>query len=144
MKCKFPFHFPKPVTMYASGCRFQCHDDEGLLKVPLYYDTLKYFYSNYKDYYYLPDEDVALHKSVASFVDKEHRIKATPQTCYTKKEGAFLPQWDIVFQPLFKKEYQDKLCYFELTDEIKHSPDLFTKYALHILDMLAHSKLTES
>lgn len=143
MKLKFPYHFPKPIAMHAKGCRFQCHDDEGLLKVPLYYGSLKYFYSNYKDYFYLPMEDTAIHKSVAGFVDASHREKATAATCYTKKEGAFLPQWDIIFEPLFKKEYKEKLCYFELTEEIKHSPQLFCKYALHILDMLAHGKLDE-
>lgn len=143
MKLKFPFVFPKPISMHAKGCRFQCHEKEGLLKVPIVYDTLKYFYSNYKDYYYLPEEDIALHKSVATYVDKNHRKNATAATCYTKKEGAFLPQWDIIFEPIFKKRYEDKICYFELTDEIKRSPELFSKYALHILDMLAHGKLGE-
>lgn len=143
MKLRFPYHFPKPISMHAKGCRFQCHNNEGYLKVPIFYGTMKYFYCNYKDYYYLPEEDIALHKSVASFVDRSHRQNATAATCYTKKEGAFLPQWDIIFEPLFKPDYHDKTCYFELTDEMKHSPALFGKYALHILDMLAHGKFGE-
>ncbi len=138
MKLRFPFTFPKPLTMHARGCRFQCHDNEGLLMVPIHYGIMKYFYSNYKDYYYLPQEDMALHKSVATYVDKQFRKQATASTCYTKKDGTFLPQWDILFEPVFKHSYEDKICYFELTDEIKHSREQFTKYALHILDMLAH------
>ena len=39
-------------------------------------DTLKYFYDNYKDYFYLPKEDTAIHKSVATYVDKDFRQKA--------------------------------------------------------------------
>lgn len=140
MKLRFPFAFPKPVTLTGNGCRFDGFEAEGNLKVPIYYDTLKYFYSNYKDYYYLPTEDVALHKSVATYVDKQFREQAKAATCYTKKEGAFLPQWDLIFTPVFKKEYGDKICYFELTEDIKRSPAEFYKYALHIIDMLAHGK----
>lgn len=51
----------------------------------------KYFYDNYKDYYYLPGEDRAIHKSVAAFVEKEHREKAKKETCYIKKTASFLP-----------------------------------------------------
>lgn len=45
---------------------------------------LKLFYKDYKNYYYLPLEDMAIHKSVAGYVDKEFRIKATKENCYTK------------------------------------------------------------
>ncbi len=138
MKIKFPFSFPKPIVLTGNNCRFDGCENEGNLKVPILYDTLKYFYSNYRDYYYLPAEDVALHKSVSTYVDKQFREQATAATCYTKKEGAFLPQWDLIFTPVFKREYGDKICYFELTEEIKRSPEEFRKYALHIIDMLAH------
>lgn len=140
MKLRFPFSFPKPVSLTGNGCRFDGFEAEGSLKVPIVYDSLKYFYSNYKDYYYLPAEDAAMHKSVAAYVDRQYRQQAKPDTCYTRKEGAYLPQWDLIFTPVFKREYGDKLCYFELTDEIKHSPEQFYKYALHIIDMLAHGK----
>ena len=99
---------------------------------------MKYFYSNYKEYYYLPAEDTAMHKSVAAFVDPQFREPAKASPCYTRKEGAFLPQWDIIFSPVFKAEYGDKLCYFEVTEAIKRSPAEFGKYAYHILDMLVH------
>ena len=44
---------------------------------PLYCGTLKFFFPDYKNYYYLPAEDTAVHKSVAEFVDQEYRKKAT-------------------------------------------------------------------
>ena len=65
------------------------------LSIRVYKGTLKYYYPNYKDYYYLIYEDTAIHKSVGEFVDKDARIKATKETCYTKKDGTFLPQPQI-------------------------------------------------
>ena len=54
------------------------------LRVPLYQGMARLYYSDYKNYYYLPAEDMAIHKSVATYVDKTHRQKATPETCYSK------------------------------------------------------------
>ena len=44
---------------------------------------LKQHYQNYKDYYYLPDEDTIIPKSLGSGIDKKHRKAATKDTCYT-------------------------------------------------------------
>ena len=62
-----------------------------MLHLPVFSGELKYFYPNPADYYYLPLEDCAMHKSVASFVEKEYRKKATAATCYTKTTGTFVP-----------------------------------------------------
>lgn len=62
-----------------------------LLKVPILSGVLYNFIKNYKDYYYFSDKDAALHKSVAAYMDKTHRKKATASTCYTKKQGYFIP-----------------------------------------------------
>ena len=111
-------------------------NDEGTIKVPIYDEELKYFYSNYKDYYYLPTEDLAMHKAVASYVDKEHRVQATASTCYTRKYSSYLPQWDVLVEPFFKREYKSKELFFELTDEIKKDRRLFSAYASHILNKM--------
>ena len=76
MKLRFSSAFPIPFSMHKAGCHFSANDNEGFLKVPLFKGELKYFYSNYRDYYYLPLEDIALHKAVAGFVDKDHRKQA--------------------------------------------------------------------
>ncbi|MBQ7065602.1 MAG: ribonuclease H-like domain-containing protein [Lachnospiraceae bacterium] len=138
MKIKFHTPFPKPIVLHGNGCHFSGEGNEGFLKVPCHIGELKYFYSDYKEYYYLPLEDMALHKSVATYVDKDYRKQATAATCYTKKEGTYLPEWDTVFTPIFKKDYKDFNLFFELTDEMKKSPQTFTQYALHVLDMLIH------
>lgn len=87
----------------------------GQVSVPVYQGILKYFYPNYKDYYYLPAEDTAIHKSVASFVEKEYREKARAATCYTKKESIFLPQFFGDLTPAFRFEHKDKMSYIEVT-----------------------------
>lgn len=128
---------PKAATASANNCYFRGEKEEAILKVPVYEEEMKYFYSNYKDYYYLPDEDIALHKSVSSFVDKEHRIQANASNCYTRKISSYLPQWDTIIHPFFKREYKSHDLFFELTDERKKDRAAFTTYASHILNMIA-------
>lgn len=100
---------------------------------------MKYFYSNYKNYYYLPEEDTAIHKSVASYVDKDHQVQASAATCYTRKLSTYLPQWSILFEPFFKRNYNEKAVFFELTEDMKKERPLFSKYASHVLNMIAES-----
>ena len=129
--------FPADITCSANSCYFIGCGNEGRLRVPIYEEEMKYFYSNYKDYYYLPQEDIAIHKSVASFVDKEFRQQALASNCYTRKVSSYLPQWDTLFTPFFKREYKDHDLFFELTDEFKTRREDFNRYAHHVLEMIA-------
>ena len=133
---ELPIELPKPVTASACGCYFHGEGKEGSLRIPIYNEEMKYFYANYQDYYYLPEEDVALHKSVATFVEKEHRTQATAATCYTRKISRYLPQFELLFEPIFRREYRSKEVFFELTDELKRDRAAFTEYANHILQMI--------
>ena len=137
MTLTLPTPLPTEVSASANCCYFKGLGAEAQLRVPIYEEELKYYYSNYRDYYYLPTEDVALHKSVATFVDKEYRIPATASTCYTRKFSCYLPQWDILIEPFFKRDYKSKEIFFELTDELKKNRSAFTAYANHILAMMA-------
>lgn len=92
----FPFTLPRHCELLLpfddrTISLHLCKDGLVMLFLPIFSGELKYFYPNPADYYYLPLEDCAMHKSVASFVEKEYRKKATAATCYTKKTGAFLP-----------------------------------------------------
>lgn len=80
-------------------------------------DTLKYFYPDYQNYYYLPEEDMAIHKSIADSVDPSYRKKATKNTCYTKKAGIFLPQGSPVSTGLCR-DRKDKTCYLLMGDRL--------------------------
>lgn len=140
MKIRLSAPLPKPLTRGYIGSNLSISGDEGIIKVPLVRDELKYFYDNYKEYYYLPQEDVSLHKSVATYVSKDYREPATARTCYLRKESAFLPQHDTLFEPVFKKNYDAKDSYFELTPEIKKSKESFNLYAKHMVSLMVNGK----
>lgn len=133
MKLSLRFKLPSSLSGNLDGCYFKIEGDEAVLRVPLYETELKYFYSNYKDYYYLPKEDTAIHKSIASFVDKDFREKATAENCYTKKKGQYLREWDLCFSPFFKKNYGDKEFFFDLNDNMKQSRFAMSLYACHVI-----------
>ena len=98
---RFRMDFSLPARIYAGAdhCYLKIEGDSGVLKIPLYSEEMKYFYANYKDYYYLPAEDMAIHKYIASYVDPNRRIQARPETCYTRKTGTYLPQWSLYRTP---------------------------------------------
>lgn len=88
------------------------------LSIRLFSGELKYYFPDYKSYYYLPKEDTAIHSSLAEFVDSRHRKKASPKTAYQRKKGLFLPELSPVFTPVFLPEYKSRLMYSEWTDEM--------------------------
>ena len=140
--CELSFPFDDMTIRITLG-----KDGVVMVFLPIFSGELKYFYPNPADYYYLPLEDCAMHKSVASFVEKEYRKKATAATCYTKKSGAFLPfsvrntkktrQQDdataVDFSasqakkeaqkesslPCFFSDYKSNFCYTVYNDELK-------------------------
>lgn len=114
-------------------------EDKAYINVKINRDELKYFYPNYKDYYYLPLEDTSIHKSVAFYVDREFRTKAKASNCYSKKSGSFLPQYDEIVSPSFKESYKDKKAFFEVTDDFLSDSDLIKSYTLHILNLILNN-----
>lgn len=107
------YQIPKRIFLKKDFMYLLAEDTHFSLSVTLLQDTLKYFYPDYKNYYYLPKEDMAIHKSVATYVEKEYRTPAKASNCYTKKEGTFLPQYDTLFSPAFQKNPKDKLSFFQ-------------------------------
>lgn len=120
----------------AASIAIHCQDNLLVLKIPLFEGTLKYFYPNYKDYYYLIYEDTAVHKSIGDFVDRSARKKATAQTCYTKKCGTFLPQPGTVWEPSFKETCKDKWTYAEYTPELLNDQEQVNQYILQLIHQM--------
>ncbi len=131
---------PKRVSYRYQDFYLICNGETSKLSIHLYDGELKYFFDNYKDYYYLPAEDIAIHKDIASFVGKDYRRKATASTCYTRKTSLFLPQCQPVVKPFFCKACKDKLTYFELTDEFIDSPQVIRNYVEHIIKTMSLQK----
>ncbi len=113
------------------------------IMLPIITGELKHFYPNPADYYYLPLEDCAMHKSVAAFVEKEFRKKATAATCYTKQTGMFVPfflhntkkeaQKDSSL-PCFLSDYKSNFCYTPYIREFDGTR--LTAIAVSLLDSL--------
>lgn len=115
---------PREIRRKKDGIYFQLEKDRGVLSLSMPRQELKFFYPNYKDYYYLPAEDYAIHKSIAQFVEKDYRKKATAKTCYQKKKGEFLPicktfpKENLTRLEQFRREYSDKQLYIEYKKEL--------------------------
>lgn len=75
--------FAAPYHHLFPGHYLMCYNNQAKVKIKLYDNRLRMYYPNYQDYYYLPDEDTVIHKSMASAIDKKNRIKANPANCYT-------------------------------------------------------------
>lgn len=102
------------------GVFFSFHEHQIALQIPLYQGTLYHFFKDYKNYFYLPEEDMAVHKSVGTYVDAAHREKATAANCYVKRTGTFLPlpkKMPVPKLPLFKKTRRDSVSYLYIEDE---------------------------
>lgn len=102
---------PARLSAALSFCYITAADHLIKIKLPLYEGTLKYYYPDYKNYYYLPLEDEAVHKSVAIYTDSEHRQKATASNCYKKYTGIFVYAPQSSPFPLLKEDFRSKESY---------------------------------
>lgn len=109
---------PVPISRETPLLSMEAEGRTLSLSIPLFEGTLKYYYPNYKDYYYLPFEDKAIHKSVAEFVDKNARQKATRDTCYIKKAGLFLPQLTPLWEPCLKRDAKSRELFVPYSEEL--------------------------
>lgn len=131
--CRLHQAVPKRVSLGHKEFYITAYNNTLKIRVKIYSNELKFFYSNYSDYYYLPKEDVAMHKSVAFYVDKNYRTRAKAANCYSKKTGMFIPQFSEIVPAYFKIDYHDKTMYIEMTDEFLNDNDLIYRYLLDVI-----------
>ena len=131
-----------PVSFQAQSDWLKCRaeGEELYLQALLYQGELKYFYPNYKDYYYLPYEDTAVHRSVGEYVDPEARTRATAKNCYTRTSGLFLPQASPIWSPALKRDYKDPLSFAAYRPELFQDQEKASAYAVQALDYLKRQK----
>jgi len=140
LEFKLPFCIPVPFKHnIKNNILLSVSSDCIKLRIPVYSGELKYYYPNYKEYFYLPMEDFAIHKSVAQFVDKEFRQKATASNCYSKKVGNFIQisakcTKNFSTFPIFKDSYDATTAYLELPDK-NANPEFFISYYDLLLKM---------
>lgn len=131
---------PAPVACHGrDGILKQCFlsgkDHSVIIKLPILDGELKFFYPDYKNYAYLPDEDQAIHKSVAVYVDKSRRMPANAANCYTRKTGQFLPWFGPAPENihLFRRECKDKQSWFLPDEQFRDDKELQRMYIRNFL-----------
>lgn len=135
------FNLIKPIGISKGDYCVEMVCDNGINKIILtlniFDNELKLFYKDYKNYYYLPKEDIIVHKSLAAFVDKENKEKATASNCYTKHSGAFVKIPKDIGLPVFRVDYADKNLYALVSDGLfsskKNLTDIFRTIIKHII-----------
>ncbi len=134
---KLKLRYPLPCCLLKQS--FLCSSDQAapvrlnlnenaIITVPIIVSEFKRFYSDYKNYYYMPAEDNAVHKSIGEFLDKELRVKGSASNCYTRHTTQAVPipgimskNHDFDFM-VFKPEYNSKFGFMplsELADDVR-------------------------
>lgn len=131
-----PCTIPVPLEHSLSPVSLELHQNRLSAAISLYEGELKYFYPDYKDYYYLPFEDTAVHKSVGEYVDRSARKKATAKTCYTRKSGLFIPQFAPLWEPALREDYKAALSYAVYDPSLLEDPVSARAYASQLLDFV--------
>lgn len=109
---------PLPLTCQTGDIQITMKQSLLTAQIPFYEGTLYHFFKDYKNYFYLPKEDMAVHKSVGIYVEADFREKATAANCYIKKTGIFLPVPDDIEteQPVFQETRRSRTLYVPWTD----------------------------
>ena len=128
-----PSPLPKRLTKGMDHITMNGIDKQLIVKVPILEDSIRFYFKDYKNYYFLPAEDKAIHKSIATYVDKEYRIKATPKTCYVNHKGLFILQYDKKYQG-YKYNYEDSYSYLELNEDFLNNKSLLHSYVRALLN----------
>ena len=131
---KYPV--PKAVSIHDNDNYLMLGTKSSSIRIKIFEGELRHFYNDYKNYYYLPHEDMAIHKSVATYVDNAYREKCKAANCYVRKHGRFIMQYTTFMQPEFRHEIKDKYSFFLLTDDFINSKQMVISYVKHIIDHL--------
>lgn len=153
ISCKLPLALPKPLNFSTSiGSISTDKNDSSILIISLLYieETLKHFFKDYRNYYYLPEEDRAVHKSVGCYVERKYRRAAKASTCYIKKEGIFLPipktqkHYGIQIErypyqdsfPLYKREFKSPRSFAEFDNLFSDKNESLSIYLRDVIKEL--------
>ena len=147
IKCKLAMPLPKVLQISSSMGSVEIRNTHLKVSIPVMEDTLKFYFPDYQNYFYLPEEDRAVHKSIGCYVEKNHRKKAKASNCYVKKTTIFLPfpsdmhhfgieissdsyKKDLV---LYKMDYKEKQYYVEF-DQLFDAK--FSKLSQYLCDWI--------
>jgi len=105
------------------------------LSVPILSGTYKYFFSNYKDYFFLPAEGKVVHKSLGESLAREARVRAKREQAYQPLSGEFLPGTETAFSQLFRTRADDLVALSPVPADLSSvDVSVWNTYASHLLE----------
>ncbi|WP_084554856.1 ribonuclease H-like domain-containing protein [Eubacterium xylanophilum] len=114
------FIYPQNDSFETNGYTLTFSNNTLYLRTRIKKGVLYHFFEDYKHYFYLPAEDIAIHKSVAQYMDPHLRQQAKASNCYNKYSGTFIriPQnfKPSIKQLIFTPEYKSKDLYLPLQE----------------------------
>ena len=127
-------YLPQEVSFSLAPLTLSASEDTLSVRIPKYRQTMAHYFENYRDYYYLPHEDRAVHKSVGEFVDRSARVKCTARNACVRKDGCFLPLFGPALpdQNVFQAEYRGAVRYVEEAD-FRKEPGFLEGYVQALL-----------
>ncbi|MBQ0060102.1 MAG: hypothetical protein KBS83_09175, partial [Lachnospiraceae bacterium] len=96
-----PYTFPKSISYRDGIYHIRFSGDTVSISMPIEDNSLRVYFTDPSEYYYLPQEGYAVHKSLSDFVDPSHRVKATRETCFTR----------LAFDDSFQKNKRRQINY---------------------------------
>ncbi len=124
------YEFPCSIHRQTEDAFLALGQKTAMVRFPLRHGVLKHYFSDLENYYYLPDEDTAIHKSIGEFVDPSHRKKATKKNCYIKKECDYITIPGKSADSYLKREYNEKNTYLEIPAGKDSCRDFLQNYFL--------------
>ncbi len=135
-KISLKHSFPKNIYMKLNDIKMNISSNNAIISIPVISGEMKYYYEDYKEYYYIPDEDTAIHKSAAEFIDRSRKVKATKATCYIRRAGYFITQLDRKNTDSFKTDIKSKESYIEISDDFLGKKSLIEDYLKYMVKKL--------
>ncbi len=131
LKIHSDYSYPIPVSRRILDVNVHLEGEYITLRIPLCHDELKYFFPHAVEYYYLPVEDMAVHKSVGATVDPAFRQQATRETCYIKRKGTFFRLPGYFAKEIYRPCYAGS-PYAEFCDKILDDASFWNEYLVSL------------
>lgn len=124
---------PNSINKIREYGMYIIKDNRIYVTLNLYSGALYTFLPDYKNYYYLIDENIIIPRSLGESIDKTNRRPATKKDCKVSCEAVFLQlpdKLEVGNKRIFKPDYDSKAS-FIVIDDINN--DILIKIARYML-----------
>lgn len=121
----------------GTACTLSFEKTKAVLNIPVIDGERKLFFKDFRNYYFLPGENQAIHKSVGVFTDPKYREQAKASTCYQRVTGRFImipKNIEIPGLHCFFREYREKTAWVRAEDLLACDPETLRACIQCILD----------